>query len=85
MKKYILTWAVLALVGGTASAQGLLGRLGERAKQAVENNIGNKIEEGVNNVLNGKKKAIRTPRTRKQKRWNRQRRRPESEKPRERR
>ena len=43
MKKYILTMAVLALVCGTASAQGILGRLGERAKQAVENNIGNKI------------------------------------------
>ena len=57
MKKHILTLAVLALVCGSASAQGLLGRLGERAKQAVENNIGNKIEEGVNNVLNGKKKG----------------------------
>ena len=56
MKKYILTAALFALICGTASAQGLLGRLGERAKQAVENNIGNKIEEGVNNVLNGKKK-----------------------------
>ena len=56
MKKYILTMAVLALVCGTASAQGLLGRLGERAKQAVENNIGNKIEQGINNALDGKKK-----------------------------
>ena len=57
MKKYILSAALLAfLFGGTASAQGILGRLGERAKQAVEQNIGNKIEEGVNNALNGKKK-----------------------------
>ena len=56
MKKYILTLAVLALVCGTASAQGILGRLGERAKQAVENNIGNKIEQGINNALDGKKK-----------------------------
>ena len=57
MKKYILSAAVLAfLMSGTASAQGLLGRLGERAKQAVENNIGNKIEEGVNRALDGKKK-----------------------------
>ena len=56
MKKYILTMAVLALVCGTASAQGVLGRLGERAKQAVENNIGNKIEQGINNALDGKKK-----------------------------
>ena len=56
MKKYILTMVVLALVCGTASAQGILGRLGERAKQAVENNIGNKIEQGINNALDGKKK-----------------------------
>ena len=56
MKKYILTMAVLMLVCGTASAQGILGRLGERAKQAVENNIGNKIEQGINNALDGKKK-----------------------------
>ena len=56
MKKYILTMAVLTLVCGTASAQGILGRLGERAKQAVENNIGNKIEQGINNALDGKKK-----------------------------
>ena len=57
MKKYILSAAVLAfLMGGTASAQGILGRLGERAKQAVENNVGNKIEKGVNDLLDGKKK-----------------------------
>ena len=57
MKKYILSAAVLAfLFSGTASAQGILGRLGERAKQAVENNIGNKIEKGVNDLLDGKKK-----------------------------
>ena len=56
MKKYILTMVVLTLVCGTASAQGILGRLGERAKQAVENNIGNKIEQGINNALDGKKK-----------------------------
>ena len=56
MKKYILTAALFALICGNASAQGILGRLGERAKQAVENNIGNKIEEGINSALNGKKK-----------------------------
>lgn len=56
MKKYILTAALFALICGTASAQGLLGRLGERAKQAVENNVGNKIEKGVNDLLDGKKK-----------------------------
>ena len=46
MKKYLLSAALLALICGTASAQGILGRLGERAKQAVENNVGNKIEKG---------------------------------------
>jgi len=57
MKKYFLSVAVLALLGsGTAFAQGFLGRLGERAKQAVENNIGNKVEKGVNDLLDGKKK-----------------------------
>ena len=56
MKKYILTVALFALICGTASAQGILGRLGERAKQAVENNVGNKIEKGVNDLLDGKKK-----------------------------
>ena len=56
MKKYILTAALFALVRGSASAQGILGRLGERAKQAVENNVGNKIEKGVNDLLDGKKK-----------------------------
>ena len=60
MKKYILTMAVLTLVCGTASAQGILGRLGERAKQAVENNIGNKIEQGINNAIDGKKKKPRS-------------------------
>ena len=56
MKKYLLSAALLALICGTASAQGILGRLGERAKQAVENNVGNKIEKGVNDLLDGKKK-----------------------------
>ena len=56
MKKYILTAALFALICGTASAQGILGRLGECAKQAVENNLGNKVEKGVNDLLDGKKK-----------------------------
>ena len=56
MKKYILTAALFALICGTASAQGILGRLGERAKQAVENNLGEKVEKGVNDLLDGKKK-----------------------------
>ena len=62
MKKYILTAALLALICGTASAQGILGRLGERAKQAVENNLGNKVEKGLNDLLDGKKKERKTRR-----------------------
>ena len=56
MKKFFLATAVLALVCGTASGQGVLGRLGERARRAVENNIGDKIEQGVNEALDGKKR-----------------------------
>ena len=55
MKRFLLFVLALALVSSSsACAQGMLRRLGERAKEAVENNIGNKIEEGVNNILNGK-------------------------------
>ncbi len=56
MKKTVLFITALLLMGSTAGAQGLLGRLGERAKNAVEENIGNKVEQGVNDILNGKKK-----------------------------
>ena len=56
MKKIVLLVTIFALACASASAQGILGRLGERAKQAVENNVGNKIEEGINSVLNGKNK-----------------------------
>ena len=41
MKKTVLFFTALLLMGSTAGAQGLLGRLGERAKNAVEENIGN--------------------------------------------
>ena len=54
MKKIILFAAALMFIGGTASAQGLLDRLGDRAKNAMENNIGNKVEKGVNDILDGK-------------------------------
>ena len=55
MKRFLLLVLALALVSSSSAyAQGMLRRLGERAKEAVENNIGNKIEEGVNNILNGK-------------------------------
>ena len=54
MKKVLLFVAALMFVGGTASAQSILDRLGDRAKNAVENNIGNKVERGVNDILDGK-------------------------------
>ena len=56
MKKILAIVLALWVAGLTADAQNILGRLGERAKQAVENNLGNKIEKGVNDILDGKKK-----------------------------
>ncbi|MBO4571288.1 MAG: hypothetical protein J5699_05130, partial [Bacteroidales bacterium] len=56
MKRLALLIAAIALICAPASAQNMLGRLKERAKNAVENNIGNKIEQGVNDIFNGKKK-----------------------------
>ena len=56
MKKLIVSLCTLLLVCSLADAQNILGRLGERAKQAVENNLGNKVEKGVNDILDGKKK-----------------------------
>ena len=56
MKRILLLLAVILFLTPEIQAQNILGRLGERAKQAVENNIGNKIEKGVNDVLDGKKK-----------------------------
>ena len=54
MKKLLFAIAVLAMVGSTAHAQSFLERLGERAKNAAEQNLGNKVEKGVNDVLDGK-------------------------------
>ena len=53
MKRLLLSVAVLAMLGGSASAQSFLERLGERAKNAAEQNIGQKVEKGVNDVLDG--------------------------------
>ena len=44
MKKLFLAIAVLAMVGSTAHAQSFLERLGERAKNAAEQNLSNKVE-----------------------------------------
>lgn len=54
MKKLLLSVAVLAMVCGTADAQSFLERLGEKAKNAAEQNLGGKVEKGVNDLLDGK-------------------------------
>ena len=54
MKKLMLSVAVLAMVCGTADAQSFLKKLGEKAKEAAEQNIGSKVEQGVNDILDGK-------------------------------
>ena len=57
MKKIVLLMTVLLLVCGGAYAQNnVLNRLKQRAKETAEQNIGNKVERGVNNVLDGKAK-----------------------------
>ena len=56
MKKVWIVMALLALVGGTADAQNFLERLKDRAKDAAEQNIGEKVEKGVNDLLDGKSK-----------------------------
>ena len=53
MKRIVLLALALVLAGSIASGQNILQRLGNRAKNAIENNIGNKVEKGVNDVLNG--------------------------------
>ena len=53
MKKIALLITCIALAGAPANAQSLLERLGQRAKNATENNLGNKVEKGVNDILNG--------------------------------
>ena len=54
MKRLALTILVLALACATASSQNMLDRLKNRAKDAVENNLGNKLEKGIDNLFNGK-------------------------------
>ena len=53
MKRIVLLITAVALTCASANAQSLLKKLGERAKNAAEQNIGNKVEKGVNDVLNG--------------------------------
>ncbi len=54
MKKFLILLIVLLVAGTTADAQ-LLDRLKSRAQDAVERNLGDKVEKGVNDILNGKK------------------------------
>ena len=53
MKRIALLLTAITLACASADAQSLLERLGQRAKNAAENNIGNKVEKGVNDILNG--------------------------------
>ena len=51
----ILVFIISALLAScfAANAQSFLDRLKDRAKDAVEENIGNKVEKGVNDILDG--------------------------------
>lgn len=54
MKRLLyLLFVGLLLTVQPASAQNILNRLGQRAKNAIENNVGSKVEKGINDVLNG--------------------------------
>lgn len=54
MKRIALLITCIALVCANANAQSLLERLGKRARNATEQSIGNMVEKGVNDVLDGK-------------------------------
>lgn len=54
MKKAITLAALCMFVCSAAQGQSLLKNLGERAKKAVEDKVGEKIEKGIGNVLDGK-------------------------------
>ena len=55
MKKVALLLTALALTCASANAQSFLEKLGNRAKNAAERNIGNKVEKAINDALDGKK------------------------------
>ena len=50
-KKVILVAVLAAITCGNADAQNVLGRLAERAKNAAENAVGNKIENVVTGTI----------------------------------
>lgn len=61
MKRIIaLVTTLFMLACVSASAQSFLEKMKDRAKNAVENNIGNKVERGINNLLDGKKAEKKT-------------------------
>ena len=51
MKRVFLIIVALSCVCVSANAQSMLERLGQRAKQAVENKIGEKVENAINNGI----------------------------------
>ena len=55
MKKFLVLLVVLSLSCSAASAQSILRNIGERAKNAVENKVGEKVENAINGALDGKK------------------------------
>ena len=59
----IVVFIISALLAScfAANGQNLLERLGERAKNAVENKLGEKVEQGVNDALDGKIGRSRQP------------------------
>lgn len=54
MKRIALLITAVALFCAPAGAQNLLKNLGNRAKSAVERNVGNKVEKAINDALDGK-------------------------------
>ncbi len=54
MKKFIVSILMFLFVFASADAQNFLKSLGDRAKHAVERNVGDKVERGVNDALDGK-------------------------------
>ena len=51
MKKFLTMAAAMLLICSAASAQNMLGRLAERAKNAAENSVGEKIENAVTGAI----------------------------------
>ena len=66
MKRFLMIIAAVLFLCAPASGQGLLKKLGDRAKDAVEQNLGNKVEKGVNDILDGKKKEAKEKKEKRQ-------------------